>query len=161
LELVYTDSSQLEDRCFTCSKCPEATKRARRCEEDRWDFTEKDDPVVFPVYVRRTGELYGFCPGKVLKDSSINRLFRILMISAKTGVMLKEGAIEDQPDWFVELLSWFIPKLDSVTFNDKVRMVLGGGGGLKAEHQQFVNKVMGRNRASNHRRPPHKHFRKY
>lgn len=42
--------------------------------------------------------------------------------------MLKTGGIEEQPDWFVELLGWLIPKLDMAKFTTKAQMVLGGGG---------------------------------
>lgn len=102
---------------------------ARRCREDRWDFTEADG-AAFPLYIQRhdkgTGELYGFCPSKVARDDPATvALFRILMIAADTGVMLKAGGIEDQPDWFVELLGWLMPRLDIAKFASKAQMVLG------------------------------------
>lgn len=75
------------------------------------------------------GELYGFCPGKVSRDDPGTLvLLRILMIAAETGCMLKTGGIEEQADWFVELLGWLIPKLDMVKFTSKAQMILGGGG---------------------------------
>jgi len=54
-------------------------------------------------------------------------VFRILSITADTGAMLKAGGIEDQPEWFVELLGWFLPLYDMMKFSLKARMILGEG----------------------------------
>lgn len=98
--------------------------------EDRWDFTPEDG-IAFPVYIYppdKGGDLYGFCPSKVARDDQTTvQLFRILMISVETGAMLKAGGIEDQPDWFAELLGWLIPIVDMAKFAAKTRMVLGKG----------------------------------
>jgi len=117
--------------------------KARRCLEDRWDFTEADGPA-FPIYINRqssaAGELYSFCPSKVIRDDPVTvQLFRMLMISAETGVMLKAGGMEDQPYWYLDLLGWIIPKLDLVKFAMKTQMVLGssGSGGSEKTKQLF------------------------
>lgn len=98
------------------------------------------------------GELYGFCPGKITREPTVHAVFRILMIAAETGAMLKAGGIEDQPDWFVELLGWFIPRLDSLRFTVKAGMILGNDS-AKSQHQAMVSKVLGGKRGGNNRQP--------
>lgn len=99
-----------EGRNFNCLECPERIQKLRRCREEREDFTEVDNPSVFPMYVNRGGELYGFCPAKATWDPELASTFRLLMIVAETGVMLKPGGLYDQPDWLIEALGWFLPK---------------------------------------------------
>lgn len=126
--MTFADQGRLskEGRSFNCETCPAATKAARRCAEDRWDFTSKDGPS-FPVYIHKGGELYGFCPAKASWDQSNVQILRLLMIAAETGAMLKSGGLEDQPTWFIELLGWFIPRLDYAKFGLKVASVMGDG----------------------------------
>lgn len=42
--------------------------------------------------------------------------------------MLEAGGIADQADWWVDLLSWFLPVYDMAKFASRVRQVLGGSG---------------------------------
>jgi hypothetical protein len=101
--------------------------------EDRWDFTEADG-LAFPIYINQGGGLYGFCPSKVARDDhAVVQVFQLLMIAAETGAMLKTGGLEDQPDWFVEMLGWLIPRLDLAKFSSKAMMVMGGSGGSSSE----------------------------
>lgn len=82
-------------------------------------------------------------------DPATVQVFRILMLAAETGAMLKTGGIEEQPDWFVELLGWLIPKLDMTKFTSKAQMILGGGGSAadktKALFAQTQRKARGGN----------------
>ena len=71
-----------EGRNFNCLECPERIQKLRRCREEREDFTEVDNPSVFPMYVNRGGELYGFCPAKATWDPELASTFRLLMIVA-------------------------------------------------------------------------------
>lgn len=109
---------------FDCSTCKASTKKVRRCAEDRLDFTDKDG-VQFPIYAQKGGELYGFCPGKATWDGRYMRLFKVMVIAAETGAMMKSGGIEDQPDWFIDLLGWFLPRFDHIKFSTKAQAVLG------------------------------------
>lgn len=129
LELSYADHAELKSqgRNFNCAKCPIATQKARRCHEPRWDFDEKDDPMIFPLYIHKGGNLYGFCPAKATWDGESRWLYSTLTVAADTGAMLTQGGIEDQPAWFVELLAWFLPVYDQIKFASKARMVLGDG----------------------------------
>lgn len=114
-------------RAFNCSTCPEMIQKKRRCHEDRWDFTEDDDPSIFPIYIHKGGAQYGFCPAKATWDDEVATLFRTLHIAATTGAMWENGSLKEQPTWWVELLSWFIQRYDGENFSSKVRAVMGDG----------------------------------
>ncbi len=47
------------------------------------------------------------------------------MLTAETGVMINEGGIVDQPDWFIENLFWFLPHYNSVKFYSRASSILG------------------------------------
>jgi hypothetical protein len=55
------------------------------------------------------GTQFGFCPAKASWDQEAMGLFRILVLAAETGTMYEAGGLTDQPDWFIELASWFVP----------------------------------------------------
>lgn len=98
----------------------------RRCREDRNDFTDADG-AIFPMYVEKGGETYGFCPGKATWDKEAVSLYRLLLVSAETGRMLDNGSLSDQADYWIDLLAWFLPFYDHQKFVSRVRMVLGDG----------------------------------
>lgn len=120
--------------------CPKATQKKRRCWEDRWDFTSQDDPYVFPIYINPKGQLYGFCPAKVTREPAVYSIYKILIIASQTGAMLKSGGIEEQPEWFIDLLAWFIPMMDMMNFTTKAGMVLG----KDDKHKDAVKKAKSR-----------------
>ena len=74
------------------------------------------------------------------------------MIAAETGAMLTSGGLSDQPEWFMELLGWLIPRLDSIKFISKATMILGKSD-HKDKHKTFVDGIRGPKRAGNTRRP--------
>lgn len=47
------------------------------------------------------------------------------MISVETGVLYTSGGIDSQPDWYVELLGWFLPVYSDLKFYSRVKSVLG------------------------------------
>ena len=65
----------------------------------------------------------------------------MLVIAAETGTMIERGGIMDQPEWFIELLSWFVQIYDNQKFTMKAKSVLGDGSDDK-----------------NNRRPSYKNF---
>lgn len=89
------------------------------------DFTDKDDPAVFPMYVSRGSTLFGFCPGKATWDKETLSLYRALKLSSESGNMWTSGGIADQPTWWVELLSWFLPKYNDLRFFGRVQSFIG------------------------------------
>jgi hypothetical protein len=124
--LTYADQAKLkkEGRSFDCSTCK--VSHLRRCKEDKWDFTENDAPF-FPMYVNQGGELYGFCPAKATWDSWTVTMYKALLCSATTGSQWVSGGISEQPEWWIDLLSWFVTRYDMSNFTRKATMVLGDG----------------------------------
>ena len=53
-------------------------------------------------------------------------MFSILLVAAETGQLWEQGGIADQPEWFIELLTWFLPRHDTMKFIAKADMILGG-----------------------------------
>lgn len=116
-----------EGRSFDCQNCKESVKKLRRCEEDREDFTDKDG-AFWPIQIHQGGELYGFCPAKAGWDIEILSIFRLLIVAAETGnILLTPGAIQDQPDWWIEQVSWFVPRYKQIQFISRVKMIVGDG----------------------------------
>lgn len=54
-------------------------------------------------------------------------MFRLLSVSAETGMMYESGGLADQPEWWIELSSWFLRRYDDAKFASRVRAVLGDG----------------------------------
>lgn len=140
MELLFSAKPETA-KTFRCHGCPIKTQQRRRCREDRWDFTEADNKigpngfteVVWPIQIQQGGALWSFCPGKATWDPEAIGIFRLMLISAETGTMLEKGGLLDQPDWFIDLLAWFIPRLEEIKFNLKCDKVFGafkGSGGL-------------------------------
>lgn len=132
MELTFADHAKLkkEGRHFDCSTCKVA--KLRRCKEDRWDFTDKD-ANIFPMYVHQGGELYGFCPAKATWDSWTVTMYRALVCAVSTGAQWQSGGISEQPEWWIDLLSWFSTQYDMTNFSRKARMVLGDGDKAKTQ----------------------------
>lgn len=124
LELQFCNDQQRASQ-LDCSKCSEKVMKLRRCQEDRWDFTAAD-ASFFPMRVNQGfGELYGFCPAKASWDSRTVAIYRALVLCAETGVQWKNDGIENQPAWWVELASWFVPAYNELRFTSRARMILG------------------------------------
>lgn len=104
----------------------------RRCREDRWDFTEQD-ASFFPMYVQQGGELYGFCPAKATWDAWTVTMYKALLCAATTGSQWVSGGISEQPEWWIDLLSWFVARYDINNFTRKATMVLGDGDKQKSQ----------------------------
>jgi len=83
--------------------------------------------------------LYAFCPGKSTWDSSIAGLYQALVITAETGIMLEEGPLMDQPGWWIDLLSWFLPFYNDQKFWSRAKAILGSD-------SQTVNAAKGNRR---------------
>lgn len=47
------------------------------------------------------------------------------MISVETGALYSEGGIGSQPDWYIDLLGWFLPVYSDLKFYSRVKAVLG------------------------------------
>ena len=111
---------------LSCSICPQNIQKLRRCREPRWDFTD-EDATFFPMVVEKGGTLYGFCPGKATWDQEALAVYQALVVCAETGIMMEDGPLSDQPDWWVDLLSWFLPYYSDVKFYSRAKAILGDG----------------------------------
>jgi hypothetical protein len=112
-------------RNFNCQKCPAKVMKLRRCEEDRWDFTDKD-ASLFPIKLSDHGNAYGFCPAKVTWDNELIQLYQLLVLSFETKTMLTSGGIAEQPGWYIDLLGWFVNRYDQLKFYYRASSILGG-----------------------------------
>ena len=129
LELSQADHGKLKasGRHFDCATCPERVQKLRRCREDREDFDTKDG-AMWPMVIDKGGETYGFCPAKSTWDREAIQVFNLLTLSAETGTIeYVKGGLVDQPEWWVNELSWFIPRYKMVQFIARAKMILGDG----------------------------------
>lgn len=125
---MWADHGELKKsgRGFSCATCPERIQKLRRCKEERMDFGEADGSQ-WPMYVEKGGAMYGFCPAKATWDTEATSVFRMLILSAETGTMLEVGGIYDQPDWWVELVSEFIPRYNQNKLVSIAKAFIGKG----------------------------------
>lgn len=139
--LSSVDHSELNavGRPFTCEKClkdpsskkpRESIARIRRCYEDRWDF-DIGDGSAFPIQMTTGGPQFGFCPAKVTRDDPESMMiFQTLTAILETNTWPRAGGLEDQEDFWVELVSLFGPFRRQMEFNEKFNLIaqsLGGG----------------------------------
>jgi hypothetical protein len=146
IELSFIDHGLLksEGRPFSCHNCTDRIKNLRRCGEDREDFTEADGSL-WPIQLSEGGELFGFCPAKASWDVEICSQFNLLTIAAESGnVLLYDGCMLDQPTWWIEALTWFLPRYDQNKFISRAKMILGDG--KKAKTTGSRSKANGGNR---------------
>lgn len=79
------------------------------------------------MYVERGGTLFGFCPGKSTWDAEAVAIYQALVVTAETGIMLEDGSLSQQPDWWIDLLAWFLPYYSDQKFYSRARSILGDG----------------------------------
>ena len=120
-------------RNFECSKCPEGVKKLRRCEEDRFDFTKDDNTAIWPMYVNKGGPMFGFCPGKSTWDHDAVYIFSLVELAFYTRSLAFSGALFDQPSWYVDIISTFLPHYDQLRFNQRMKSMWGSGDSVKKE----------------------------
>lgn len=80
------------------------------------------------MYVNKGGSSFGFCPGKATWDLRASKILRLAILAAETGVMYQTGGLAEQPSWWVDLLSWFIPRYNTRKFDMRVESITSGLG---------------------------------
>jgi hypothetical protein len=114
-------------RSFDCNGCQERVQKLRRCREDREDFGHNDG-AAWPMVVDKGGSQFGFCPAKATWDRQAVYIFQLLQLAAETGAtQYVRGGLVDQPEWWVNELSWFVPRYKMLQFISRAKMVLGDG----------------------------------
>jgi hypothetical protein len=74
------------------------------------------------------GDLFSFCPGKATWDKDAVQKFQLLMLASESGNLnYVQGGIADQPEWWIESLSWFLPRYRMLQFISRAKMILGDG----------------------------------
>lgn len=125
---MFSDTAALlmGGRCFICSECPKSVQKLRRCHEDRFDFKEADGSF-WPIQLTPAGGQYGFCPSKALRDIEATSIYQLLVITAETGQLAYPGCLSDQPEWYIDILSWFLARYNELRFYSRARAILGDG----------------------------------
>jgi hypothetical protein len=101
--------------------------KLRRCYEDKWDFTEKDNPSVFPIRLTQGSTPFGFCPAKVLRDDPASvAVFQTLTAILETGTWPEAGGINDQDGFWVDLVADFGPLRRALEFQERYQAVAKG-----------------------------------
>jgi hypothetical protein len=116
-------SSHSENVHYNCKECHKNVRKLRRCDEDR-EFTS-EDAAFWPIVLN--GNQYGFCPGKATRDPVAMSYFNFLTVVAETGSMWCSGGISEQPQWFIDLASWFLSCYSDLQFASRMRMLFGSG----------------------------------
>jgi len=124
LDLQFADPERAKS--FRCSECPESVKRLRRCQEDRFDFGEKD-AAFWPIQIMKGGETYSFCPGRATRDMEAVSLYHAVLLTAETGALWESGGIADQPYWYMDLVCTYVPMYNEWRFASRAKSVLGDG----------------------------------
>ena len=101
--------------------------KLRRCEEDRFDFTMKDNPAVWPIHIIKGGPGFGFCPGKATWDVDAAELYKMLELTYHLKMLPYQGNLMDQPSWFVDVLHWFVVTYDEMKVMTRQQKLWGGG----------------------------------
>lgn len=130
LEMAFSDSDSIgKGRSFNCDTCLDSIKKKRRCTEDRWDFTHRDD-IIFPMPIQKGGTKYGFCPGKITQAGEMDakRIFDVLILSSETNQLLYSGGLMEQPAWFIEQLTWLMPRHKQYKNYQEQKAMWGSGG---------------------------------
>jgi len=127
LELSFSDPKKLkkEGRAFDCATCPIRVQEIRRCKEDK-EFTHEDGPL-WPMFIYKEGEPYGFCPGKATWDSRAVEYFHHLVLIAHLKILPQAGGLNAQDSELIHDLAWFLRQYDMMDFMRKAEAIFGGG----------------------------------
>ena len=49
----------------------------------------------------------------------------MLILSFNTGSLWDDGGLKNQPEWFIDLCSFFFPLYDEKKFHTRVKLILG------------------------------------
>lgn len=78
------------------------------------------------MYVSKGGEAYSFCPGKATWDHETLEVYRLALLATESGnYLVSPGTLLDQPDEWLDILSWFVPRYKHQLFVSRARMILG------------------------------------
>ena len=109
---------------FSCASCHARVQKLRRCREDKFDFDDHDAPF-WPIRIQQGGGLYSFCPGKATWDQETKAIYSAIVVCAETHTQWQNGGIADQPSWWIDLVSSFVPMYNEMKFYARAKAILG------------------------------------
>jgi hypothetical protein len=118
------DAAKKAYDCRLCLKNPSVAKE-RRCQEPGYQNLKK------PRRVDARGLEFPFCPGKATWAEDTLALFEQCRIALETGIMPKEGSLEDQPAEFVDAFPLFVQRWRDRNY-----------GRIWSDVQEFTSKVL-------------------
>lgn len=107
---------------------------------------------MFPIQIRPGGAEFSYCPGKARWEPRYNDMFRMLVLATELQKLPYDGGLFEQPDWWIELASWFVPLYNQEKFISRARSILGDGNttaaGIKTVNLQTAPKPGGSRRGN-------------
>lgn len=105
IDLYFADEKTIKQ--YSCSTCPEAQQKQRRCKDDGFNNLAK------PKSIDDAGLKLTFCPGKATWYPEIVEAFAQCFIAYKSGILPKPGGIEDQSPIFSEVFYTFVERYEA------------------------------------------------
>ena len=104
VDLWFTDNKNKRIyNCSTCRKNPNVALQ-RKCDEPGFENLKK------PRAVDSLGVELTFCPGKATWYAEISDAFEQCRVALESGILPKEGALEDQDELFCEVFYTFVER---------------------------------------------------
>lgn len=117
IDLRFADHDAV--KTFDCSKCPKSLRESRKCEKDGLNNLSR------PISVDTYGLKLSFCPAKATWYHEFTVLYSQLLVALETGILPKEGSLEDQDEMFVSLFPFFVERYRMRQYNKTWADVLG------------------------------------
>jgi hypothetical protein len=95
-------------KAFTCQKCP--VRLQRKCEAPGFDNLKS------PLGTDANSLKYPFCPAKATWYPEIMELWESCRVAYHTGIMPKNGGLEEQPDLFTQVFPAFVDRYKERTY---------------------------------------------
>jgi len=132
IELGQLPGSELtkESRPFDCEVCLKKNDniaKMRGCMLEKYDYTSKDKNI-FPIKLTPDGHPFGFCPAKAKLDNRALFLSNIFTVACETKQLYYPGGINNQPQWFIDILCWYAPMYDNIKWYSRMNSLFGGKG---------------------------------
>lgn len=108
MELEFADHQRR--KAFACHVCPAAVKKGRKCGEPSFDVLKnmRVDP--------KRGIGFTFCPGKATWYPLILELYDACRVALETGILPRQGGVEDQSELFGEVFPTFVERWKARTY---------------------------------------------
>lgn len=82
---------------------------------------------MWPMGINKGGPYFPFCPGKATWDYEAAHLLKLIELSYYTSSLAYPGSIYEQPAWYIDIVSDFLPLYDQLREGQKAKMMWGSG----------------------------------